>query len=135
MLVTEEEPSGFPVETTEYTVDRVEVKPKPVYAVIKRIFDIFVSLLAGIILLIPMGIIAIAIKLDSKGSVLYRQERLGLNGKQFTIFKFRSMRMDAEENGPQWAELVDDRCTSVGRFLRKCRLTSFPSFGIFSGVT
>lgn len=134
VLVTEEEPSGFPVTTTEYVIDQVEVKPKPVYTVIKRIFDILVSLLAGIVLLIPMGIIAIAIKLDSKGPVLYRQERLGLNGKRFTIFKFRSMCVDAEENGPQWAELVDERCTRVGRFLRKCRLDELPQlWNIFRG--
>lgn len=126
VLVTTEELSGIPEETTVYVIDPVEVKRKPVYDCIKRGFDILFSLFAMLIVLIPMGIIAAAIKIDSKGPVLYRQERLGLNGKRFTIFKFRSMRIDAEENGPQWADRVDERCTRVGRFLRKCRLDELP---------
>jgi lipopolysaccharide/colanic/teichoic acid biosynthesis glycosyltransferase len=73
-----------------------------------------------------MIMIGIAIKIDSKGSVLYKQERLGKNGKSFTLYKFRSMHMDAEKNGLQWAEANDPRVTRVGRFLRNTHLDEIP---------
>ena len=96
------------------------------YLVIKRLFDIVVSAGAMLVLLIPMLVIAVLIKKDSKGPVIYSQERLGLNGKPFTIYKFRSMVLDAEANGPKWAEIDDDRCTKFGRMLRKSRLDELP---------
>ena len=96
------------------------------YAFAKRTFDIFVSLIGFLLCCIPMGIIAIIIKIDSKGPVIYKQERVGLNNKTFNIFKFRTMRVDAEANGPQWASENDDRCTKVGRFLRNTRLDELP---------
>ena len=80
------------------------------------------SPLAGV----PMALIAVWVRLDSPGPALYRQERLGLNGKSFWIYKFRSMRVDAEANGAQWAEEHDDRVTRAGRFLRKTRLDELP---------
>lgn len=84
----------------EYFVEDVgEVNGKTAYCVIKRIFDILLSLIALVVLAIPMLIIALIIKLSSKGTVFYHQERLGLNGKPFNIIKFRTMRMDAEANG------------------------------------
>jgi lipopolysaccharide/colanic/teichoic acid biosynthesis glycosyltransferase len=73
-----------------------------------------------------MLIIALVIRLDSTGPALFTQERLGKNGKPFIMIKFRSMRMDAEVNGPQWADKNDCRCTKVGRFLRKSRLDELP---------
>lgn len=134
VLATTEELADFQEEATVYVVEPVAVKHRPFYDGIKRVFDVLCSLIAGIILLIPMGIIAVAIKIDSKGPILYRQERLGLNGKQFTIYKFRSMGVDAEENGPQWADRVDDRCTRVGRVLRSCRMDELPQlWNIFRG--
>ena len=75
-----------------------------------------------------MAIIAVLIKLDSKGSVIFRQERLGKDGKSFVMLKFRSMSEDAERNGPQWAQVEDERCTRVGRVLRKTRLDELPQF-------
>ena len=72
------------------------------YSFFKRAFDITVSLIGFIICCIPMAILAVIIKLDSKGPVIYKQERVGLGGKPFMIFKFRTMRIDAEANGPQW---------------------------------
>jgi lipopolysaccharide/colanic/teichoic acid biosynthesis glycosyltransferase len=70
--------------------------------------------------------IALAIKLDSKGPILYRQERVGEDERIFRLLKFRSMRMDAEENGPEWARVDDQRVTRVGRMIRKLRLDEIP---------
>lgn len=96
------------------------------YLFIKRLFDVTVAFVTGIILLVPMIVIALLVKIDSKGPAFFRQERLGLNGKPFTIYKFRSMRMDAEVNGPQWADKDDQRCTKLGKLLRKTRLDELP---------
>ncbi|MCP4799573.1 MAG: sugar transferase [bacterium] len=93
-----------------------------------------------------LPIIAIAIKMDSKGSIFYSQARIGLNrrrrhsgntenrrslvypGRQFKVFKLRTMKTDAEANGPTWATENDSRITRVGKFLRKSRLDEFPQF-------
>lgn len=96
------------------------------YRFVKRSIDLIGSILASAILLIPMLIIGVIICIDSPGGALFRQERLGKDGKPFMMIKFRSMRLDAEANGPQWAELEDDRCTRVGCFLRKTRLDELP---------
>ena len=119
---------------TEYVIEPVVPKRKPVYSFVKRAFDVVVSMTAGVLLLIPMGIIALMIRLDSEGSALFKQERLGKNGKPFYMYKFRSMRIDAEKNGPKWADQDDDRCTRMGKFLRKCRLDELPQlWNIFVG--
>ncbi|MCD7860266.1 MAG: sugar transferase [Firmicutes bacterium] len=73
-----------------------------------------------------MLIIAAVVRLDSPGPALFRQERLGKGGIPFIMYKFRSMYVDAEENGPQWAQKNDHRCTRVGRFLRSTRLDELP---------
>jgi len=92
----------------------------------KRWLDIASSALS-LILSLPLCLfVALAIKLDSSGPVFYRQDRVGQDGKTFTMFKFRSMRNDAEENGPKWAAINDDRITRVGRFIRKYRLDEIP---------
>lgn len=96
------------------------------YRFVKRLFDIVFALTTGSLLLVPMIIIGLLVKLDSKGPAIFRQERLGLNGKAFTMYKFRSMRLDAEADGPQWAQKDDDRCTRFGKFLRKTRLDELP---------
>lgn len=87
----------------------------------KRIFDIFVSALMLVILSPLFLILAIAIKIDSKGPVFYRQERVTQYGKSFRIFKFRSMVVDADK-GSQVTVAYNSRITKVGRFIRKCRL-------------
>jgi lipopolysaccharide/colanic/teichoic acid biosynthesis glycosyltransferase len=69
---------------------------------------------------------ALAIKLDSPGPVLYRQERAGLRDRRFTLCKFRSMRVDAERLGPVWASQHDPRITRVGSFIRKVRIDELP---------
>lgn len=99
---------------------------KKPYLISKRIFDIVCSFLALLVLAVPMLIIAVIVALDSPGAPLFRQERLGLNGKPFLIYKFRSMRLDAEENGPQWADERDSRCTRFGQILRRTRLDELP---------
>lgn len=86
--------------------------------------------LIGLILALPIGLItAILIKIDSKGPIFYKQERVGKNGKTFEVVKFRSMRTDAEKDGkPIWATAEDDRTTRVGRVIRKIRVDEIPQF-------
>jgi len=66
--------------------------------------------------------------LDSRGPVLYKQERVGKNGRTFTLMKFRSMRVDAEKDGPVWAKTDDERMTRSGRIIRKIRIDEIPQF-------
>ena len=101
---------------------------KPFYRFVKRVFDIISCSCALVVCAIPMAAIAIIIKVDSPGPVFYKQERLGLNGKPFTLVKFRSMRVGAESQGAQWASNQDDRMTKVGRVLRSTRLDEMPQF-------
>lgn len=112
--------------TTEYTVPAANGSRKTGYLVVKRLFDMVAAFCAGVILLIPMLIIAVIIRLDSKGPALFRQERLGKDGKQFMMVKFRSMHLNAEADGPRWAAAEDERCTRVGHVLRKARLDELP---------
>lgn len=95
---------------------------------VKRITDISVSALALLLLSPVLGVLAIAVKRSSEGPVFYSQERLGLHQKPFRIYKFRSMRIDAEQNGPQLSSDNDSRVTGVGRILRKYRLDELPQF-------
>ena len=91
-----------------------------------RAFDVLVSLgLLGLTLPL-MLLVALLIRLDSPGAVLYRQEREGLGGKPFTLLKFRSMRADAESRGPAWAQAKDPRVTRIGQFIRKTRIDELP---------
>jgi sugar transferase (PEP-CTERM system associated) len=85
--------------------------------------------LIGAILSLPIALVTmVLIKLESPGPVLYKQERVGENGKPFVIMKFRSMRVDAEKEGPVWASNADDRATRVGRIIRKIRVDEIPQF-------
>lgn len=117
------------------SVEKTEtVKINLGYLALKRFFDIIVSGTAGVVLLLPMLLIALIIRLDSEGPALFAQERLGESGKEFVMYKFRSMKLDAEANGPQWAEKNDDRCTKIGTILRKTRLDELPQlWNIFIG--
>jgi sugar transferase (PEP-CTERM system associated) len=101
-------------------------KGSAIFKKIKRYTDIAGSIMSLAILFPVSLLIAAAIKLDSKGPVFYKQERVGEDGKVFNLFKFRSMRVDAEENGPVWAMVDDDRVTRVGRSIRKLRLDEIP---------
>jgi sugar transferase (PEP-CTERM system associated) len=85
--------------------------------------------LIGAILSLPIILVtAILIKLESRGPVFYKQERVGKNGKTFVLTKFRSMRVDAEQDGPVWASKHDHRMTRVGRIIRKIRVDEIPQF-------
>jgi sugar transferase (PEP-CTERM system associated) len=85
--------------------------------------------LIGAALSLPIVLLtAVLIKLDSRGPIFYRQERVGMNGKPFVLLKFRSMRVDAEQDGPVWASKHDDRTTRIGRIIRKIRVDEIPQF-------
>lgn len=117
-----------------YVIESPRLENKLLYDFGKRIFDIVASFVGGVILLVPMCIIAILVRLDSKGPSIFKQERLGLNGKKFIIYKFRTMYTDAEDDGPQWADKIDYRCTRIGHILRKTRLDELPQlWNIFVG--
>lgn len=92
----------------------------------KRAFDVLIAFF-GLICLFPILILfCIAIKFESKGPIFYLQDRVGLNGEYFKIIKLRSMRIDAEEKGPQWAVVDDPRVTNVGLFIRRTRIDEIP---------
>jgi sugar transferase (PEP-CTERM system associated) len=93
---------------------------------IKRGFDVVLSIV-GLAVTLPLNVLlSAAIKVDSSGPVLYKQERVGKDGKIFRLLKFRSMRQDAEPDGPVWADVSDDRATRVGKVIRKLRLDEIP---------
>lgn len=101
-------------------------KRSAVFRHVKRGFDVLLSVM-GLAIFFPIApFIAIAIKLDSRGPIFYRQERAGEAEKIFWLLKFRSMRVDAEGDGPKWAEIDDPRTTRVGRIIRKVRLDEVP---------
>ena len=102
---------------------------------VKRVFDIVSASLLCLLASPVMLLAAIAIKLESRGPVLYRQERVSLNGRPFSIAKFRSMRADAEMDGkPQWAAANDNRVTRVGQFIRRVRIDELPQlFNVLCG--
>lgn len=93
---------------------------------LKRIIDVSLSLCLLVILSPLVLVVAFFIRLDSKGPVLYSQKRVGLFNKEFKIFKFRSMRADAEKHGAIWAKKSDERITKIGSILRKTRIDELP---------
>jgi sugar transferase (PEP-CTERM system associated) len=103
-------------------------RQKRVHALVRVALHRGVALL-GALLSLPLAVLtAILIKLESRGPILYKQERVGKNGQPFVLMKFRSMRVDAEKDGPAWAKSDDDRATRVGRIIRKVRLDEIPQF-------
>ena len=101
----------------------------------KRIIDFVLALIILPFLLVPMAAVALAIKIEDGGPVIYKQERLTTRGKRFNVLKFRSMKVDAEKDGVAvLAKDHDDRITKVGAFIRKCRLDELPQiFNIIKG--
>jgi len=94
---------------------------------LKRLLDFSIAAVALVVLAIPLAVIALLVRWTSPGPVFYRQERMGLDGKSFTIYKFRSMTHDAErDTGPVWARENDPRRTEFGRFLRRFSLDELP---------
>ncbi|MDK0585982.1 sugar transferase [Clostridium perfringens] len=110
------------------------IKESKIYLRIKRFADISLSLI-GLIIGAPIVIIAsICIVLESRGNPLYSQMRVGLNNKEFKMYKIRSMRIDAEADGAQWAKKDDPRITKVGKFIRKTRIDEIPQlFNVLKG--
>jgi len=102
---------------------------------IKRCFDVFASALLLLVGIPVMIVTAVAIFLESGGPILFVQERVGLGGRVFRVIKFRSMRIDAEEDGrPRWASSNDSRVTRVGRFIRRMRIDELPQiFNVLKG--
>ncbi len=96
------------------------------YAWTKRALDVVVALTVGLIAMPLVPLIALAIRLDSPGSVFYSQLRVGHGGRPFRIYKFRSMCQDAERCGVVWAQVGDSRVTRIGRFMRLTRLDELP---------
>lgn len=99
---------------------------KVFFEIVKRLIDIIVALIFGLLTLLISPLIAFIIKLDSPGPVFYRQKRVGHDNRIFEVIKFRSMICEAEKNGAQWAKKEDERITRVGNFLRKTRLDELP---------
>lgn len=95
---------------------------------IKRLLDVVISLLSLIIFSPVFIVLAIMIKASSKGPALYKQERIGKFGKPFTIYKFRTMVVDAETNGPLLSSSNDNRITNIGQFMRRTHLDEIPQF-------
>jgi exopolysaccharide biosynthesis polyprenyl glycosylphosphotransferase len=111
---------GFPL---------IEITPQlmpPWEEATKRLIDVVVSALVLIVGLPLWLLVAVVIKLDSRGPALYRQERVGKDGAPFNIIKFRSMQKDAERKGPQWAGHRDPRVTRCGKILRQLHLDEIP---------
>ncbi|MDH4422863.1 MULTISPECIES: exopolysaccharide biosynthesis polyprenyl glycosylphosphotransferase [Bacillus] len=98
------------------------------YRGIKRAFDIVLALIGSGVMFPLVFVVAILIILESPGSPFYFQERLGKDGKRFRIIKLRSMRLDAEKNGAQWAKKNDPRITKIGIFIRRTRIDELPQF-------
>ena len=94
----------------------------------KRIIDVLVSLIAIVLLLPFYFFLSLGVKISSKGKIIFKQERIGLNEKPFMIYKFRSMYVDAEKNGPQLSSENDSRITAFGKFMRRTRLDETPQF-------
>jgi Undecaprenyl-phosphate glucose phosphotransferase len=116
----------------------LSLRQTPLYgwnAILKRGFDLFVGGVCVLIAAVPMLLIALAIKLTSRGPVLYRQRRMGLDGRKFSMMKFRTMTVGAETaSGPVWARRDDPRRTWVGRFLRRTSLDELPNlFNVLAG--
>ncbi|WP_088070561.1 sugar transferase [Gottfriedia luciferensis] len=111
-------------------IKEIEISNKKslVFRFIKRTLDLVFSLAAFIVTLPFVLLFILLIKLESPGPALFIQERVGLNGKTFKIYKLRTMRSDAEANGPQWATTDDPRITKLGKFLRKTRIDELPQF-------
>jgi sugar transferase (PEP-CTERM system associated) len=106
-----------------------ELGPSPNSVAIQQIYSFLVALIGGIVALPLMLLAALLVRLTSKGPVLYRQTRVGLNGKHISVLKFRSMFVDAEaRTGAVWASKNDPRITGIGKYLRKFRIDELPQF-------
>jgi exopolysaccharide biosynthesis polyprenyl glycosylphosphotransferase len=103
--------------------------------VVKRVFDLAVSSILLLMMSPFLLLCAAIVKFDSPGPILYKQQRVGLDGRRFNLYKFRSMKVEAEqESGPVWARDGDNRCTRFGRWFRRFNIDELPQlFNVFRG--
>ena len=106
--------------------DLLHVRSSDTYLFVKRVFDAVCSLLLLFVFSIPMALVVVVIKLETTGPAIFAQQRIGLGGVFFTMYKFRSMVTDAERGGAQFAARGDKRVTRVGKFIRKYRIDELP---------
>lgn len=109
-------------------IDEASLPKKTFYYAVKRVFDVVSCACALVLLAVPMLLVATAIKIDSPGPALFKQERLGKGGKPFVLYKFRTMNVDAERDGAHWTQENDVRITRVGKVLRAFRIDEIPQF-------
>lgn len=104
----------------------IHLKSNKIFDFFKRVFDL-IGAFIGFIVAVPVVILfSILIRLETPGRAIYSQKRLGKNGKEFTIYKLRSMYQDAESSGAQWADKDDSRITKIGKFIRLTRIDELP---------
>jgi exopolysaccharide biosynthesis polyprenyl glycosylphosphotransferase len=121
------------VDESWFLFDR-PLRARRTYAAIKRLTDVIAGLLGSLLVCLIFPIIALLVRLDDGGPVFFRQERVGRGRKPFFIWKFRTMQVDAEADGPVWAVPDDARVTRLGRLLRRTRLDELPQFfNVLSG--
>ena len=124
-----EELDGIPI------ININDVPLQGLNSVLKRTVDVGLSAVALVLFAIPLAIVALLVRITSPGPVFYHQERMGLDGRAFKVYKFRSMYLDAErESGPVWARDDDPRCTPLGRILRRLDIDELPQvWNVFKG--
>ncbi|MDP4105444.1 MAG: sugar transferase [Bacillota bacterium] len=116
------------INVIEQSIDITHHKEKIFYDFFKLLLDSFISFFALLVSSPIILIVSLLIKIDSNGPIFYKQERIGKSGRPFSIIKFRTMHVDAETNGPQWARQNDSRITKIGYYLRKYRIDEIPQF-------
>ncbi|MDD2481298.1 MAG: exopolysaccharide biosynthesis polyprenyl glycosylphosphotransferase [Lutispora sp.] len=114
------------VKNSKVTIINIQFSRRAIFLSIKRFMDIFIALIALLVTLPLMVVFGVLIILESNGSCFYSQTRVGKDGKLFTIYKLRSMYIDAEKGGPRWAQENDPRVTKIGRYIRKTRIDEIP---------
>lgn len=115
-------------------IDQAVLLDRRGYLLVERAAEVTLLLVALTLLVVPMAVMALAVKLDSPGLGFYRQERMGKNGRPFHLVKFRSMRTDAKKAGALWAKEHDPRVTRMGQCMHACRWDELPQFwGVVKG--
>jgi lipopolysaccharide/colanic/teichoic acid biosynthesis glycosyltransferase len=104
------------------------LRRRPVYTAVKAVVDLAAGVIGSLIALLVVPLVWLVYRLDDRGPVFYVQERIGLHGRPFRMWKFRTMQVNAEAEGPVWASADDDRVTGLGRLLRSTHLDELPQF-------
>jgi lipopolysaccharide/colanic/teichoic acid biosynthesis glycosyltransferase len=104
------------------------LRRRPVYTAVKAAVDLLAGTVGSLLALLLLPLVWLVYRLSDRGPVFYRQERIGLRGRPFLMWKFRTMRVDAEADGPVWASADDERGTRLGRLLRSTHLDELPQF-------